>query len=199
MECMLDEVKPPVITHEILGDAISLYAVDDGSPDMADDVYFQLGKYFQAYHKREPYLLRECGLCNCEACLNVGELKLKAILHWGNAAFTEVKDIEKISGEDIITAHRLLKNSINSDEYILATNSFFDKFQNTDKTGFKKHVEHYEVLGSVHGMVKNFEPEEVKNIPVSKWKKYQFKMKLGLHMLRRSLGKPKLDYRNLPS
>lgn len=32
MESVLDEVELPVIVHEILAEAISLYALDDGSP-----------------------------------------------------------------------------------------------------------------------------------------------------------------------
>jgi hypothetical protein len=118
MESILDEVELPVISHEILGDAISLYALDDGSPDLADNIYLQLKNYFMAFHKREANLLRECGYCICEACNNVGKLKIKAIVHSGEAAFTMVRDMQKISGEDVITTHRLLKNSIKSDEYI---------------------------------------------------------------------------------
>ncbi len=37
MESVLNEVELPVVAHEILGDAISLYALDDGSADSADN------------------------------------------------------------------------------------------------------------------------------------------------------------------
>ena len=199
MECMLDEVESPVVAHEILGDAISLYALDDGSPDLADNIYLQLEKYFLAFHTREAYLLRECGYCICEACNKVGELKVKAILHSGKAAFTKVRDIQKISGEDIITAHRLLKNSIASDEYIFITNSFLDRCQSFDKTDFEKHLEHYDDLGAVHGLVRNFESVEAVPETVSPWRKFKFLMKVERHMFARLFGKTKLEFRNLPS
>lgn len=198
MESMLDEVELPVIAHEILGDAISLYALDDGSPDLADNIYKQLEKYFLAFHKREAYLLRECGYCICEACNNVGKLKIKAILHSGEAAFTKVRDIQKISGEDVITTHRLLKNSVPSDEYILVTNSFLERCHSFDKTDFKKHVEHYDGLGTVHGMVRNFEPVKATQEMVSSWKKFKFMMKVDGYMFARHFGKTKLEFRNLP-
>ncbi len=35
MESVLDEVELPVVAQEILVDAISLYALDDGSPDLS--------------------------------------------------------------------------------------------------------------------------------------------------------------------
>ena len=199
MECMLDEVELPVVAHEILGDAISLYAIDDGSPDLADSIYLQLEKYFLAFRKREAYLLRECGYCICDACNKISELKLKAILHSGKAAFTKVRDIQKISGEDVITAHRLLKNSIQSDEYILVTNSFLERCQSFEKTDFENHVEHCDGVGPVHGLVKNFESVEAVTEAVSSWKKFKFLMKVERHMIVRLFGKKKLEFRNLSS
>ena len=198
MESILDEVELPVVAHEILGDAISLYALDDGSPDIADNIYLQLEKYLLAFHKRESYLLRECGYCICEACNNVGQLKVKAILNSGEAAFTKVRDIQKISGEDVITTHRLLKNSIASDQYILVTNSFADRCQSFSKTGFEKHLEHYDGLGPVYGLVRNLESvEEVQEV-VSPWRKLKFFMKVEGHMFARLFGKAKLEFRNFP-
>ncbi len=198
MECMLDEVDSPVVAHEILGDAISLYALDDGSPDLADRIYIQVEKYFSAFRKREAYLLRECGICLCEACNKVSELKLKAILHWGEAAFTKVHHIQKISGEDIITTHRLLKNNIPSDEYVIVTNSFLDRCQSFDSSDFVKHVEHYDSLDTVHMMVKNFESVEAAP-DVSPWMKFKFFVETEKYMFARFFGKKKLEFRNLPT
>ncbi|MFT5144314.1 MAG: hypothetical protein ACI80V_003609 [Rhodothermales bacterium] len=198
MECMLDEVEAPVVAHEILGDAISLYAVDDGSPGLADSIYQQLEQYFLAFRKREAYLLRECGYCICEACNQVGQLKLKAILHWGSAAFTKIRDMPKVSGIDVITAHRLLKNSIASDEYILVTDSFSDKCQSFDRTGFNSHVEHCDGVGPVSAQVRDFESVETDPEVVSPWRKFKFLMKLEGHMFARLLGKARPEFRNLP-
>ena len=199
MESMLDEVTLPVVAHEILGDAISLYALDDGSPDLADNIYKQLEKYLLAFHEREAYLLRECGYCICDACNSVGQLKVKAILHSGEAAFTKVRDIQKISGVDIITTHRLLKNSIASDEYIFVTDSFLNRCQSFDKTAFEKHVENIDGLEPVHGLVRIFEPVEAAAEAVSPWNKLKFLMKVDGHMFARLLGKEKMEFRNLPS
>lgn len=197
MECMLDEVESPVVVHEILGDAISLYALDDGSPDLANKIYLQLEKYFEAFRKREAYLLRECTYCVCDACSKVEELKLKAILHAGEAAFTKVHAIQKISGEDVITAHRLLKNSIPSKEYILITDSFINKCQSFDKTDFVNHVEHFDHLEPIHGMVKNFGPVQPVSENVSSWRKFKVLMKLEGHMFSRLLGKAKPEFKHL--
>lgn len=199
METMIDEVEAPVVVHEILGDAISLYALDDGSPGLADRILLQVDKYFQVFRKREAYLMRECGFCVCEACNKVKELKLKAILHAGEAAFTKVHDIQKISGEDIITAHRLLKNTIPSHEYIFVTNSYLERCQFFDSTGFENHTEQFDDIGAVHGKVKIFEPVKATSEEVSGWMKFKFLMKIEGYMFARLFGKSKPEFKNLPT
>jgi hypothetical protein len=198
METMLDEVESPVVVHEILGDAISFYALDDGSLGIADKIYIQLNKYFEAFKKRESYLMRECGFCICDACNKVRELKLKAILHHGSAAFTKVHDIQKISGEDVITAHRMLKNSIASNEYIFITNSFLERCESFDKTDFREHIEHYKDIDPVKGIVRIFEGFEEEEVEVSKWEKLKFFLKIESFMFSRLFGKKNLEFRNLP-
>ena len=69
-------------------------------------------------------MVSDCSMCACEACANVAKLKLKAVVHHGDAVFSKVGQFEKISGVDVILAHRLLKNSVEGDEYILMTAAF---------------------------------------------------------------------------
>lgn len=201
MESILEKVEPPVVAHEILGDAISLYAEDDGSAGLADHIYQQLENYFIAFRSKEAYLLRECGYCTCEACKKVGQLKLKAILHTGIAAFTKVRDIQKISGEDIITAHRLLKNSIDSREYILATDAFVQRLGPTFETrGFETHREDFPDIGVIAGKVKKLDGVEAVSVKVPRWKKMLFMLKIGYFTFSRLfLGKRGLEFRSLPS
>jgi hypothetical protein len=198
MESVLEKVDAPVVVHEILGDAISLYAFDDGSPDLGDKIYRQVEVYVETFRKREAFLLRECNICTCKACLNVDALRLKAILHHGEAAFTKVRDIQKISGQDTITAHRLLKNSINSDEYIFVTESFAGKCQTLDVGSFEKHKEQYNDVGPVKGFVQNYAPVEKTGEKVSFWQRLKFWLKLDAYMVARLFGKKQVTYRNLP-
>ena len=94
MESILDIVEMPVVAHEILGDAVSLYAVDSGSSGLADELYNQTTSYFKSFRKKEALLLSDCQVCDCEACDDIGKLKLKAILHYGQVAFTKVKKMQ---------------------------------------------------------------------------------------------------------
>jgi len=124
LESIVARARAPLIAHEILGDAVSFYAESDGSEALADEIRGQVASIFDAFRLREGELISDCSLCVCEACRNVGKLQLKAILHHGKAVFSRIQDFKKISGEDVILAHGLLKNSVPAREYILETEAF---------------------------------------------------------------------------
>lgn len=125
LESIIRRARQPLVVHEILGDAVSFYAQREGSAALADDVRWQVASIFDAFRLREGELISDCSLCICDACRNVGKLQLKAILHHGQAVFSRVMSFQKISGEDVILAHRLLKNSVPNGEYILETEPFY--------------------------------------------------------------------------
>jgi Protein of unknown function (DUF2652) len=125
LESIIKRASDPLMVHEILGDAVSFYARSDGSLAVADEIRRQVAGIFDAFRLREGELISDCSLCICEACRNVGKLQLKAILHHGQAVFSKLREFHKISGEDVILAHRLLKNSVPIGEYILETEPFY--------------------------------------------------------------------------
>ncbi len=198
MESILKEVEVPVMAHEILGDAISLYAIDEGIPGQADKIYAQLQNYFKAFRDREATLISACELCKCDACKQVGKLRLKAILHHGWAAFTKVHTMRKISGEDVILSHRLLKNSLKSKEYILMSSAFASMCNQLNQEELIPHRERYEEVGSVDLLVKIMD----NNPPTAAKLKFARKLKEFLniewYMITRLVNKAKLSYRNIP-
>jgi uncharacterized protein YndB with AHSA1/START domain len=73
---------------------------------------------YVAFHRH----LKKYGIsriCNCAACQTAGRLTLKTIAYYGSASFHKIQNQEKLFGSDVITVHRLLKNNIPQDEYIL--------------------------------------------------------------------------------
>jgi len=204
MEAVLDRVQAPVVAHEILGDAVSLYAEDRGDPRTADQIYEQTLQYFDSFREKEAALISDCQVCSCEACEDIGKLKLKAIMHHGEAAFTMVRDIRKISGENVILAHRLLKNSIESNEYILMTQDFANRCDDMDSEneGFVHLTEHCEGIGPVKIAVKNFEPFDPVPKPFSRMQKMKNLFSLFVYTTPRlmfgSMIPKSGQFRNLP-
>jgi len=64
-------------------------------------------------------LLQKNRICPCQACITAPELELKIIAHCGLVQFMKIQGTEKPFGPEVIQAHRLMKNSVQSDRYVL--------------------------------------------------------------------------------
>lgn len=92
-------------------------------------------------------------------------LGLKIILHFGEeVAATKVGNRIKLFGEDLIIAHRLLKNKIRMDEYILLSEGLTKYYEEHDlDTEFdwgvlKKNHNEYDHVGKIHYHYINLKP-----------------------------------------
>jgi uncharacterized protein DUF2652 len=199
LESIIKESASPLILHEIEGDAISFYAESDGSRDMAQEICRQVQQFFEAFRKREGELVSEVGYCICDACRTVGRLKLKAIAHHGHAVFTKLRQFNKVSGEDVILAHRLLKNSIERKEYLLLTEAFHAVSGGLEGRLPDRRSEHYEGLGKVNIVVYYPQRETSDVVPIQRplWAKLRMTLKLQGYFARRLLTPASKRYRNL--
>ena len=60
------------------------------------------------------------GIC-CEACCKRGDLRLKVLAHYGEFMVKRVSRFEELAGDEVILIHRLLKNQVPANEYLLLT------------------------------------------------------------------------------
>ena len=125
MESVLDVQGPPLVLDKLMGDAATFYSRDDGEGSAAG-IAAQVVRFFDAFNESEGVLV-SCNVCICDACNQMGSLRLKAILHHGDLLLKEMGGGAELAGPDVIVAHRLLKNSVEVDEYILMTKSFHDR------------------------------------------------------------------------
>jgi Protein of unknown function (DUF2652) len=149
---LLDEVigatEHPLELHQLLGDAAVFFARSDGSPAMARDVFGQVRRFSDAFRVRAQDLTGACSLCVCDACRGAGRLELKVIVHHADVVETELRGIPKFAGEDMIVAHRLMKNSVSAGDYVLVTDSFQDLLGDAGGTPERRR-EHCEGVGEV--------------------------------------------------
>jgi len=197
LEAVMSEVQTPLKVHELLGDAITMYAAVDPEQSATKQIYAQMQKMHAAFNKTESSHISECTLCACDACVNVDKLRLKIIAHLGEAAFTQVGGIPKISGEDVILIHRWLKNTVPSREYFLLTEEFASALDDKLPGSFQQHKETLEGLGLKTAYFLNLNPDLTppKTNFFSKLKK---NTQLNIHQTLRNLGKPGRTFRNLP-
>ena len=148
---ILAEVRAPMQLIRLEGDALFLY-VDKGDPlirwELVRATLLEtLIEFFQVFSNKIAELTLH-KICNCNACNNVERLKLKIVAHSGKTMFFHVNDILELSGTAPIVIHRLLKNSVTADEYVLMTESAFEDLMIPFKE-VETGSESYDELGTI--------------------------------------------------
>lgn len=156
---ILSELLELIITEDYLGlevlevegDAIFFNKV--GRIPSLHELYEQCRKTFLAFHNYlQEYEVSR--ICHCGACSTASNLSLKFIAHAGPVQPISIKRHKKLHGNDVIVSHRLLKNNIPSDEYLLLTDALYDEMpknvtQPDEFARAKKGEESYEHFGAV--------------------------------------------------
>ena len=99
------------------------------------------------YLKRDELLASN--LCPCEACKYIPELDLKVVVHRGDIMRYRLRGLEDLSGMAVIEAHRLLKNSVGRNRYVLVSEAAAEDVRLLWKLAPNKHREHYDGVGEV--------------------------------------------------
>ena len=79
---------------------------------------------------------------------------LKIVVHSGSAVFHQVSGFDKVSGTDVILAHRLLKNSVPDKKYLLMSEAAYATIGQKMEGPFLEGKETYEGFGSVNTVVR---------------------------------------------
>ncbi len=107
---------------EVEGDAVLFYsqAVPTFNQllGLARSMFINFHQHLKLYQKNR--------ICECGACQTAGGLTLKIIAHVGPSDFISVKGKQKVYGQAVILAHRLLKNNIASSEYLLLSKAYME-------------------------------------------------------------------------
>ena len=158
LEKILEELDDTLIVNKLQGDAALFYAIPDDPENFSEKVIAKLQTCFEVFNTRLHELVF-CQTCPCDPCQQVGKLKLKSIVHYGDFLIKKVSRFEEIAGEDVILAHRLMKNSVEASEYLLYTDNVA-KLKDFSYLGSLDHrTEQCEGLGNVDVSV--FYPEGI--------------------------------------
>ncbi len=119
LEVLIDANTEDLQLAEIEGDALFFYKEDIPS---SEKLLAQIETIFTAFYSHLK-LLEKNRICPCMACSSAPNLQLKIIAHCGEIEFISVKGKRKPYGVEVIEVHRLMKNSIRSNQYVLLTDS----------------------------------------------------------------------------
>lgn len=133
---------------EIEGDAVLFYR--KGAPLSRGELVEQCLRMFANFHQRLRVIERDT-VCQCGACQTASNLTLKFIAHFGTIKEIKVAQFVKATGIDMIVAHRLLKNDVEGDEYILITEPCCSAMGQDDraKLQWAKSSQAYATIGNV--------------------------------------------------
>jgi hypothetical protein len=149
---------------EIEGDSILFYR---GNDKLNFEEILKLSFHiFRKFHEKRIEL-DSSTQCNCGACSSITNLTLKFIVHSGEVRSSKISNFVKLYGKDVILVHRLLKNNIKENQYVLFTTA-----QTFDLAGSKlflefgeskKFVQDLEDIGLVEGIYFTFNYSPDKN------------------------------------
>jgi protein-L-isoaspartate O-methyltransferase len=170
---IISQIKVPMQVIRLEGDAIFLY-VDKGDPLVRWELVRAtlldtLITLFRVFSNKISELTIH-KICNCNACSNVDQLKLKIVAHSGKTMFFNINDILELSGTAPILIHRLLKNSVTADEYVLMTESAFEDLM-VAREDVELGTESYAELGIINTFIyyppppEPFHPDSTVNYP----------------------------------
>lgn len=118
---------------EIEGDAVLFYRAGELPP--FGELIGQCKFFYTEFYKQLAILRKKHN--HKDDAINIPEiLGLKIILHYGKEiGVVPVGKRIKLMGEDVIIAHRLLKNDIPIDEYILISDDLISLYKTSSKNG----------------------------------------------------------------
>lgn len=148
IDAMIQAVGEEYEVSEIEGDAVLL--IKKGSAPSQKEILGTCMKIFNAFHYQRKWL-QQHAICPCGACQEIINLTLKFVAHHGPVAEIKVGRFVKQSGTEMIVAHRLLKNNIDNNEYLLVTEKLLQQAAGpeTDELEWVNSSDEYPSIGKI--------------------------------------------------
>ncbi|MDE5421652.1 DUF2652 domain-containing protein [Ancylomarina sp. DW003] len=116
LEILLEANANEYQLAEVEGDALFFY--QENEVPSLESLLAKGERMFTAFYSHLKQFEKN-RICPCNACATAPNLNLKIIAHSGQLQFMTIQDKRKPFGQEVIEAHRLMKNSIQSDNYML--------------------------------------------------------------------------------
>jgi hypothetical protein len=152
IHALVHEIELPLEIAKLEGDAIFLYcrknSVTQPWTEARCVIAERLLKFFRQFSSRLSEL-SDSTTCTCNACTHIEKLQLKVVVHSGEALFHRVLNFTELAGVDVIAVHRLLKNSVNAEQYLLVTETAALDLEFPESLQFNPGSETYNDLGRI--------------------------------------------------
>ncbi|MFO1501752.1 MAG: DUF2652 domain-containing protein [Verrucomicrobiota bacterium] len=152
VKAIIQTVELPLEIAKLEGDAVFLFCRKGSDPGRwaasKRIVAQKLLAFFQLFREKLAEL-RLSTTCTCQACTHIDRLRLKVIAHSGEALFHHVLNFLELAGVDVIILHRLLKNSVQADQYLLLTDAARADLDFAEELPLSASTETYDEIGRI--------------------------------------------------
>ena len=116
-ETIVGALAPPMTFAKLEGDAAFVYRL--GERIDASLLLDSVAACYAAFRNRVASITRATS-CTCNACVLIPRLDLKLVAHHGSFVRHRIRDSEELTGADVVTVHRLLKNRVAEETRVTA-------------------------------------------------------------------------------
>lgn len=157
---LVESTRPPLTISRLEGDAVFSYGIEVGG--LSGQTFVEMIESIYVAFRRAIAQMILNTRCDCNACMNLGSLDLKFIVHHGEFLIQSIGTYRELLGTDVNLAHRLAKNSITASTgiraYALYTDAAVEGLGISSLTGeWRRHREVYDA-GEVDCWVADMEP-----------------------------------------
>jgi hypothetical protein len=121
LEILVEANTLEMEVSEIQGDAILFYRL--GPPPSVQEVVTQCRRIFLDFQNYLRLVERDLD-SELSTALRAHDLTIKIIVHFGQVSVAQIRQFTKLMGRDVIVVHRLLKNNVTGNEYILLSDGY---------------------------------------------------------------------------
>jgi hypothetical protein len=126
LDGIVERVAPPFVLSKVEGDAVFAFGADGELDFRGQGVVDCLTACYEEYRARVDEAC-ELMICSCDACVSIGGLELKFVLHHGDYIAQSVAGRQELFGPDVTVAKLIFKNHVNDligrSSYALVTES----------------------------------------------------------------------------
>lgn len=156
IKAIISQIELPLEVAKLEGDAVFFFCRKQNRSHAWPETKQTIGKnlllLFRMFSQKLGELSRSTH-CTCHACTNIGGLRLKLIVHSGEALFHRVFNFVELAGVDVILVHRLLKNSVQAEQYLLLTEAAREDLEFSEAIELTDGSEEYEDFGAVKTLI----------------------------------------------
>jgi len=156
VKAIIRQIELPLEVAKLEGDAVFLFCRKQGGAkpwaEAKKIIGDKLVTFFRMFSEKIGELSQST-TCTCHACTHIEKLRLKVVVHSGEALFHRVFNFVELAGVDVIIVHRLLKNSVAADQYLLLTEAARHDVEFSQAISLSSGQETYDDIGRINTLI----------------------------------------------